>query len=446
MKIAVIGGGSTYTPELVKGFLERTAQLPLRELWLMDVDQHRLAIVGGFVQRMVEAQGHPFRVVLTTDRREALAGAAYVCTQLRVGQMEARRQDEYLARRHGLIGQETTGVGGLAKALRTIPVILDIAREMKAVAPDAWLINFTNPAGLIVEALNRYIPEVRAVGVCNVPYTAKIQFLALLKESTGREIAPGQAELKTLGLNHLTWHYGLTIEGEDFWPYVLRAFIQKVRGQEHPEWEPRYLESTRMIPNYYLHYYYHTDEKLHEQVHWPPSRAEQVMQIETQLLKQYADPTRVDLPPDLMRRGGAYYSTVATQLISAHYNNLGEVHVVNVPHRGAVKEWDAQWVLELPARISRQGIEPLPAQPLPPFAFGLVTTVKAYEILTVRAAAEGDVEAAYQALITHPLGPRLNRAEAVLEDILATNWPFLLQFHGRVTPPKRVSVAPDRDQ
>lgn len=446
MKITVIGGGSTYTPELVKGFLERTTQLLLHELWLMDVDEHRLAIVGGFVQRLVEARGRPFRVILTTNRREALAGASYVCTQLRVGQMEARRQDEYLARRHGLIGQETTGIGGMAKALRTIPVILEIAREMKAVAPDAWLINFTNPAGLIVEALNRYAPEVPAVGVCNVPYTAKMQFLARLKESTGREIVPEQAELKTLGLNHLTWHYGLIAEGEDLWPYVLKAVIQQAKEQAYPEWEPRYLESTRMIPNYYLHYYYHTEEKLREQEHWPPSRAEQVMQIEAELLKQYADPALVDLPPDLMRRGGAYYSTVATQLISAHYNDLGEIHVVNAPNRGAVKEWDTQWVLELPARVSRQGIEPLPAQPLPPFAFGLVAAVKAYEILTVRAAVDGDIEAAYQALITHPLGPRLNRAEAVLEDMLATNWSYLPQFHGKVPPPKRASVTPGGDK
>ncbi|MCX8023625.1 MAG: 6-phospho-beta-glucosidase [Thermanaerothrix sp.] len=446
MKITVIGGGSTYTPELVKGFLARTAQLPLRELWLMDVDEHRLAIVGGFVQRMVEARGRPFRVILTANRREALAGASYVCTQLRVGQMEARRQDEYLARRHGLIGQETTGIGGMAKALRTIPVVLEIAREMKAVAPDAWLINFTNPAGLIVEALNRYAPEVRVVGVCNVPYTAKMQFLTLLRENMGREIVPERAELKTLGLNHLTWHYGLVAEGEDLWPYVLKAVIQQVRGQAHPEWEPRYLESTRMIPNYYLHYYYHTEEKLREQAHWPPSRAEQVMQIETELLKRYADPALVDLPPELMQRGGAYYSTVATQLISAHYNDLGEIHVVNVPNRGAVKEWDAQWVLELPACVSRRGIDPLPAQPLPPFAFGLVAAVKAYEILTVRAAAEGDIEAAYQALITHPLGPRLNQAEAVLEDMLATHWSYLPQFQDKVTPPKHASVAPGGDK
>jgi len=436
MKITIIGGGSTYTPELVSGFLERLDVLPLRELWLMDIDAERLAIVGGFVQRMVEARGRPFRVILSTHQREAIGGASYVCTQLRVGQMQARREDEYLGWRHGLIGQETTGVGGMAKALRTIPVLLNIAKDMRETAPGALLINFTNPAGLIVEALSRYAPDVPAVGVCNVPITTKMRFLEWLKESTGQAIAPERAELKTLGLNHLSWHYGLTVDGKDVWPQVLAMAIRQAKQQAHPDWEPRFLESTRMIPNYYLQYYYYTEEKLREQRQWPPSRAEQVMQIEAELLRQYADPALVGLPVGLMQRGGAYYSTVATQLITAHYNDLGETHIVNIPHGGAVKSWDARWVLEMPARVSRHGITPLPADPLPPFAFGLLAAVKSYEILTARAAAEGDLEAAYQALLVHPLGPGLRKVQAVLEDMLAANWPYLPQFHGRVSPPK----------
>lgn len=204
MKVTVIGGGSTYTPELVNGFLARAEQFPLDELWLMDIDEPRLAVVGGFAQRMVAAKGGPFRVVLSTDQRTAVSDATYVTTQLRVGQMEARREDEYLGRRHGLIGQETTGVGGMAKALRTIPVILDIARDMQEAAqPGTMLVNFTNPAGLVTQALSQYAPQVPSVGVCNVPITAKMMILGHLEKAMGKAINPDQAELNTLGLNHL---------------------------------------------------------------------------------------------------------------------------------------------------------------------------------------------------------------------------------------------------
>src|SRR5512143_3471930 len=193
MKVAVIGGGSTYTPELVNGFLARVDSLPIKELWLMDIDKERLDVVGGFAQRMVKAKGEPFRVILSLDQREAVAGASYVTTQLRVGMMPARRGDEYLGLRHGLIGQETTGVGGMAKALRTIPVILNIAKDMREVAPGALLANFTNPAGLVTEALTRYVPDVPAVGVCNVGITTKMGILDRLKEATGTRIEAERA-------------------------------------------------------------------------------------------------------------------------------------------------------------------------------------------------------------------------------------------------------------
>ena len=428
MKVAVIGGGSTYTPELIHGFVARTNSLPLTELWLMDISPERLEIVGKFAQRMVEAKGAPFKVVLTTDRKEAIRGASYVITQLRVGMMEARRADEYLGRRHSLIGQETTGVGGMAKALRTIPVILDIAREMRELAPGALLANFTNPSGLITEALGRYAPDVLAVGVCNAPITAKMDILEGLEKQLGTHLDPQRAELKTLGLNHLSWHRGLTLDGEDVWPRVIENYIAQLNADPEPEWDPRTIESLRMIPNYYLHYYYHTDHKLVEQAQWPPSRAEQVMEIEQDLLRQYAEPDRTEPPADLMKRGGAYYSTVATQLLDAHYNNLGETHVVNVRHNGAVPGWPADWVLELPCRVDRAGIHPLPAEPLPLVCFGLLAQVKAYELLTLEAAVHGDRNLAYQALLAHPLGPSADKVQAVLDDLLETHQTHLPQF------------------
>jgi 6-phospho-beta-glucosidase len=428
MKIAVIGGGSTYTPELVNGFLDRIKSLPLTELWLMDIDARRLEIVGRFARRMLAARGDPFKLVLTTDQRLAVEGAAYVTTQIRVGHMPARVADEYLGRRHGLIGQETTGIGGMAKAMRTIPVLLKLAKDMQELAPGAMLVNFTNPSGLVTEALQRYAPDVPSVGVCNAPIGMKMHILDQLEKSSGVKIPLERADLNTLGLNHLSWHRGFTVDGEDVWPQVLTGYIAGLKTEPEPEFEPRLVESLGMIPNYYLGYFYQTGHKLDEQQKWPPSRGEEVIEIEKNLLKEYADPALKEPPADLMLRGGAYYSTVATQLLNAHYNDMGETHVVNVRHNGAVPGWPADWVLEMPARVDKHGIHPLPAEPLPPACFGLLTHVKAYELLTVEAAVHGDREAAYQALLVHPLGPQADKIQVVLEDLLETNRPYLPQF------------------
>jgi len=423
-----MGGGSTYTPELLNGFLARANTFPLTELWLMDISPERLKIVGNFAQRMAAVKDAPFKVILTQDQRAAIQGAAYVITQLRVGMMEARRNDEYLGQRHGLIGQETTGVGGMAKALRTIPVILKIANDMRELAPGAILVNFTNPSGLVTEALTRYAPDVLAVGLCNSPTNAKMMFLKILKEQHGISVEPERAELKTLGLNHLIWHRGLIVDGQDVWPRVLDAFLAQLRADPEPPWDARLIETLQMVPSYYLEYYYYTNRKLAEQAKWPPSRAEVVMKVEANLLREYADPACSEPPADLMKRGGAYYSTAATQLINAHYSNSGETHIVNVRQGEAVTGWPEEWVLELPCRVDRAGIHPLPAEPLPPVCFGLLAHVKSYELLAVEAAAHGNREAAYQALLAHPLGPSVDKIQVVLDDMLETNQPYLPQF------------------
>ncbi len=457
MKVTVIGGGSTYTPELVSGFLKRVetpAQpyrgfgFPVSELCLMDIDPQRLQIVGGFAQRMAEAHGSPFRVTLTSDQRQAVQGAAYVVTQLRVGMMPARREDEYLGLRHGLIGQETTGVGGMAKALRTIPVILGIAEDMRQLAPGAMLVNFTNPAGLVTEALSRHAPDIPSVGVCNVGITTKMQLLETAEKLLGKPIAPERAQLHTLGLNHLTWHSGFTVDGEDLWPHIFTSYLDELRSDPDPEWKVETLEALGMIPNYYLQYFYYTKKKIDAQKRWPPSRAEEVMAIEADLLQLYADPSLSEPPAELMKRGGAYYSTLATELLNSHYNDLGQVHVVNVPNRGAAPGWPDDWVIELPCRVDRQGIHPLPAKGLPATCNELVQQVKTYELYTVEAAVTGSREAAYQALMAHPLGlpPRTGGASLpsredlpagmdkwefgriVLDDLLETNRAWLPQF------------------
>ncbi len=428
MKVTVIGAGSTYTPELVNGFLDRMDRFPLSELCLMDIDAERLEIVGGFAKRMAAAKGARFQVVLTTDPREAVRDAAYVITQLRVGKMEARRADEYLGRRHGLIGQETTGVGGMAKALRTIPVILGIAADMLELAPGGILVNFTNPSGLVTEALQRYAPAIQSVGVCNAPITTQMGILQGLEKKLGTTIDFERTELNTLGLNHLSWHRGFRLDGEEIWPLVLEGLLEALSSEPDPEWDSQTIEALQMIPNYYLQYYYHTQAKLNDQEAWPPSRAEAVMEIEKTLLEQYADPNLVEPPAELMKRGGAYYSTVATQLLDAHFNDRGERHVVNTRHLGAVAGWPADWVLELPCRVDRMGIHPLPAEPLPPVCFGLLAQIKAFELLTVEAAVHGDRRAAYQALLAHPLGPAADQVGAVLDDLLETHRVYLPQF------------------
>jgi 6-phospho-beta-glucosidase len=428
MKVTVIGGGSTYTPELIMGFLARVKDFPLSELWLMDIDEARLNIVGGFAKRIVAAHGSPFQVILSTNQRKAVKNAAYVTTQLRVGQMQARREDEYLGLRHGLVGQETTGIGGMAKALRTIPVILKLAEDMAELAPGAMLVNFTNPAGLITQALSMFAPQVPSVGVCNVPITAKMDMIERLEKKLGQKIDPTRCELNTLGLNHLSWHRSFKLDGEEMWGDVLQSYISESKTDPEAEYPVELIETLEMIPNYYLQYFYATQRKLDAQKHWPPSRGEEVIALEKDLLKDYANPKLVDPPDDLMKRGGAYYSTVATQLLNAHYNNLGETHVVNVRQAGAINDWPPDWVLEMPCKIDHQGAHPLPAEPLPEVCFGLIAQVKTYEMLTARAAVSGDRNLLFQAMLAHPLGPAMDQIQAVMDDLLETHRQYLPQF------------------
>jgi len=423
MKITTIGGGSTYSPELVQGFLERHAALGLRELWLMDVDGERLAVVGGFVRRMVAAAGAPFQIHLTTDRAAALEGADFVVTQIRVGGMAARREDEYLGRRWNLVGQETTGVGGMANALRTIPVILSIADDMQARCPDAWMVNFTNPSGLVTEALQRYRPAVHSVGLCNAPIGIQMRVAAQFGD-----VDPFDVHLDYLGLNHLSWTRGARVGQRDVWPQVLDAAVQDAREAQRPPVPPDVMERLGLIHSYYMQYYYRTREILREQAEGGPSRAEQVMGIEGRLVERYADPELATMPPELMERGGAYYSTAAVQLIAALALDLGQEHIVNTRHAGAAPGTPADWVMELPCRVDAQGIHPLPCEPLPTFVDGLLRAVKAYELLTAEAAVSGDLDTALQALLAHPLGPDADDALDVLDDLLDANRAHLPAF------------------
>lgn len=422
LKLTVIGGGSTYTPELVEGLLQQHAALPLDKLWLMDVDGERLAVVGGLARRMVEAAGTPFTVHLTTERAAALRGASFVVTQMRVGGMTARREDERLGRRHGLVGQETTGVGGMAKALRTIPLLLDISREMARLAPRAVLVNFANPAGLVTEALLRY-GDAEAIGLCNIPWNARAEIARRLG------VAEAAVELDVAGLNHLSWVRGVRVQGQDVGEALIAAYAALQEGEG--DFDPALVRALHALPNPYLRYYYHTARVLAEQQASTQTRADEVMAIERELLALYADPGLAHKPAALEQRGGAGYSQAAAALLADLHNDAGSVQVVNTRNDGALPNLPADVVVELPCRIGRDGARPLPAAPLAPAMWGLVSAVKAYELLTVEAAVRGDRDAARLALLNHPLGPDGDNFEAVLQDMLATNRAWLSKMaHG----------------
>ncbi len=423
LKITVIGAGSSYTPELVEGFVEARAELNIARMAMMDIDERKLAIVGGLAGRMLQAAGVDVEMELTTDRQQAIEGAHYVINQIRVGQMAARVQDEKIPLRFGVIGQETTGPGGFAKALRTIPVALDIARDLRRLAPGAFLLNFTNPAGLITEALLRY-GETPVIGLCNLPIGIEMRLAQALGVDRKR------ITIDHVGLNHLNWLRGVWVDGQDVWEQVFQRAIEEARQRLEDDWgfSAELLETLQCIPCGYLNYYYNHDRVLAKQLKAEKTRGEEVMEVERQLMEMYQDPNLREKPKLLEKRGGAYYSKVAVSLISAIENNKNEVHVVNTLNRGAIPNLPPDVVVEVPCVIGANGARPLVTAPMAPQIAGLTQQVKAYEVLAARAGAEGDRRAALQALLTHPLVPSFSAAQGLLEALLEANRPFLPQF------------------
>ncbi len=422
LKIAVIGGGSTYTPELVQGIADRTTSLPVDELVLYDIDPDRLAIVGGLADRILRRQGWPGRLVISTDRADAIDGAAFVLVQLRVGGQAARLTDETLPHRFGCIGQETTGPGGFAKALRTVPVVLDLAEEVgRRSAPDAWIVDFTNPVGIVSQAL--LDAGHRAIGLCNVA----IGFQRRLATRFG--VTPDRVALEHVGLNHLTWIRAVMVDGVDRLPGMLADDAEAAGLAEDVDSPVELLRALGAIPSYYLHYYYATAEVLAEQLAGG-TRAEDVMAIERELLDLYRDPTLDRKPALLEERGGAFYSEAAAQLIASLHAGTGDVQVVDIRNDGAIPDLPDRAVVEIPARIDRDGAHPLPLAPLAPEMRGLVQAAKAYEELAVTAATTGDQRAALLALVANPLVPDVRAAEGLLEAILERNVGYLPRFSG----------------
>jgi 6-phospho-beta-glucosidase len=408
MKVAVIGGGSTYTPELVSGLARERERLDVRELVLHDIDSPRLEIVGGLAARMLDRAGFAGAFELTGDLDVALDGADFVLVQIRVGGQETRLRDETIPLACSCIGQETTGAGGFAKALRTVPVVLEIAARARALAaPDAWIIDFTNPVGIVTRAL--LDAGHRAVGLCNVAISFQRSFAGLLG------VEPERVLVDQVGLNHLTWVRAVRLDGKDVLPRLLADHGNEIA--EQVQLPRRLLEELGAVPSYYLRYFYAHDEVLAEQLEGTP-RAETVMEIERGLLEMYRDPALNEKPALLEQRGGAFYSEAAIGLASSLATGDRGVHVVDVRNGSTVPGLAEDDVVELPARVEVDGPVPLEQPKLAPELLGLVQHVAAYERLTAQAAISGDLETAHKALLTHPLIGQDAIAEELLERLL----------------------------
>ncbi|MFD9084616.1 6-phospho-beta-glucosidase [Streptomyces erythrochromogenes] len=417
MKLAVVGGGSTYTPELIDGFARLRDTLPVEELVLIDPATERLELIGALARRIFARQDHAGRVTTTTDLDAGVAGADAVLLQLRVGGQAARLQDETWPLECGCVGQETTGAGGLAKALRTVPVVLDIAERVRRASPDAWIIDFTNPVGIVTRALLR--AGHKAVGLCNVAIGLQRKFAALL------DLAPSEVHLDHVGLNHLTWELGVRRggpDGEDLLPGLLAAHGEAVASDLRL---PRaVLDRLGVVPSYYLRYFYSHDEVVRE-LGTKPSRAAEVAAMERELLALYADPALDEKPALLAKRGGAFYSEAAVDLAAALLGGGGtDVQVVNTHNNGTLPFLPDDAVIEVQARVRATGGSgpvPLPVPRLDPLFAGLVSHVTAYEDLALDAALRGGRERVFKALLAHPLIGQYDLAEGLTDRLLAHN-------------------------
>ncbi|MFD5704046.1 6-phospho-beta-glucosidase [Streptomyces lasiicapitis] len=414
MKLAVVGGGSTYTPELIDGFARLRDTLPIEELVLVDPAADRLELVGGLARRIFAKQGHPGRIVTTSDVDAGVADADAVLLQLRVGGQAARQQDETWPLECGCVGQETTGAGGLAKALRTVPVVLDIAERVRRTNPHAWIIDFTNPVGIVTRALLQ--AGHKAVGLCNVAIGFQRKFAAHLG------VDPSQVHLDHVGLNHLTWELGARLggpDGENVLPKLLAEHGDAIADDLHmPQ---AIVDRLGVVPSYYLRYYYQHDAVVRE-LRTKPSRAAEVAAMEEQLLKMYGDPALDEKPELLAKRGGAFYSEAAVDLAASLLGGGGSPYqVVNTHNNGTLPFLPDDAVIEVQATVDASGPTPLAVPSLDPLFSGLIANVTAYEDLALHAALHGGRDRVFKALLAHPLVGQYEYAEKLTDDLVAHN-------------------------
>lgn len=429
LKVAVIGGGSSYTPELVEGLVQHHAEFPVKDLYLVDIEdgQDKLEIVSALAKRMVEKAGVAMAIHPTLDRQEAIRDADFVITQIRVGRLPARVRDERIPLDFDCLGQETTGAGGFAKALRTVPVILEIAEDIRRFAPNAWMINFTNPTGIITQAVLKY-GGVRSIGLCNLAIGTRMQIAKMAG------VDRSQVDFEWVGINHLNWARRIRVGDTDMMPLIWDLMSDGVAVKNIPElaWDPALVNSMGALPCSYLRYYYLTDHMLakeRENARTVGTRGEVVQRIEQELFELYQDPNLAEKPPQLAQRGGAYYSLAAVELIASIYNDRRDVQTVNVRNGHILPFLPTDASIEVNAVVDNSGAHPIQIEePVPSGMRGLLQVVKAYEELTIKAAVEGDYGASLEALTIHPLVTGGETAKHMLDQILAQNRSFLPRF------------------
>jgi len=431
LKIATIGGGSSYTPELMEGFIKRYEELPIKEIWLVDVEagREKQEIVGAMAQRMWDASPYDVKVHTTLDREEALKDADFFTTQFRVGQLNARVKDERIPFSYGLLGQETNGAGGMFKAFRTIPVILEVVEDMKRLCPNAWLINFANPSGMVTEAVLRYGKWDRVIGLCNVPVMAKMTEAIMLDRPVEDLI------YKFAGVNHFHWHKVADKAGNDVTPLIIDKLYQEDNGlPKNIHGVPFYreqLDEMNMIPCGYHQYYYRAEEMLAhglEEYATVGTRAEQVKALEAELFELYKDPALNYKPKQLEERGGAYYSDAACETIASIYANKNTEIVVSTRNDGAVPDLPADCAVEVTAYLGAQGARNVAFGPLPTAERGWLQVMKAMELLTIEAAVTGIYALALQAFTINPLIPSGATAKQVMDELFVAHKAYLPQF------------------
>ena len=422
IKIAIIGAGSTYTPELIEGMIKRKDSLPLREIVLMDIDQHKLGIVGHLAQRMLVTHGIECECRLTEDLDGALVGADFVLAQIRVGKLPARVLDETIPLKYGLIGQETCGIGGFFKALRTVPEILKIAKRMEELCPDAFLINFSNPAGIVAQAVLTHT-NIKMLGLCNVPFN----MMKSLKERLNLE----EATFEYVGLNHLSWITSIKNNGHDYIKEALEMGLNSEGMKNIPlqGFTADLIHTVGAIPSSYMEYYYYKDKKFKLVSEAEETRGQKCMRLEEELLELYQNEELHEKPEQLASRGGANYSECAISLVDAIYNDRGEVHVVNLLNNGCLDFMADDDVVEVCAIIGREGAKPIKIENFNnPHIEEVMTQVKAYERHTVNAAISGDTEEAMRALMVNPLVWDYQVAKSCFEEMKEVHAAYLPQF------------------
>lgn len=420
-KITVIGGGSSYTPELIDGFIQHEKDLKVGEIALFDIDEERLNIVGGMAQRQVRYAELDTKVTLNFDRPRAVEGAKFVLSSMRVGHMAARILDEKIPLKYGVIGQETTGPGGTLKAWRTIPVSLDIAKDMEKYAPDAWYINFTNPSGIMTEALLKHT-NLNVVGLCNNP----INTIAGMAEAF--HVEPKDVFLEWMGMNHVNWVRKVYIKGQDVTPILFDRLEEMMKIKEMPKFDPELIRTLGVLPTYYLQYYYYHPDRVREEKEAGKTRGEVVLEVEKDLLKMYADPKVLVKPPELMLRGGARYSEAAVNLILSLMLDRRDVQIVVARNGSCIADFPEDVSVEVPCVVGAHGVTPLSMGHFPESIRALAIQAKAWESAVVKAAVSGSRRDAVLAMLQNPLVPDYPTAVKLVEEMLEAHKAYLPQF------------------